>query len=85
MNNSPRKHAGIPWFILGTGILLAVIGAMTAKAYKVNPCLLTGALVIIGGIAYHLVMVKCPYCGHSLVGYRPMPDECPKCHKKFEQ
>ena len=55
------------------------------KAYKVNPCLLTGALVIIGGIAYHLVMVKCPYCGHSLVGYRPMPDECPKCHKKFEQ
>ena len=85
MNNSPRKHAGISWFILGTGILLAVIGAMTAKAYKVNPCLLIGALVIIGGIAYHLVMVKCPYCGHSLVGYRPMPDECPKCHKKFEQ
>ena len=39
MNNSPRKHAGISWFILGTGILLAVIGAMTAKAYKVNPCL----------------------------------------------
>ena len=25
-----------------------------------------------------------PYCGCSLVGYRPIPKECPKCHKKFE-
>ena len=83
-NNSPQKQAAISWIMLMIGILLAVIGAMTAKVYKVNPCLLIGALVIIGGIAYHLVMVKCPYCGHSLVGYRPMPEECPKCHKKFE-
>ena len=30
------------------------------------------------------IRVKCPYCGHSLVGYRPFPKECPKCHKKFE-
>ena len=56
MNNSPRKHAGISWFILGTGILLAVIGAMTAKAYKVNPCLLTGALVIIGGLTASTIL-----------------------------
>ena len=84
MNNSPRKHAGISWFILGTGILLAVIGAMTAKVYKVNPCLLIGALVIIGGIAYHLVMDMFSEQSYSLVGYRPMPEECPKCHKKFE-
>ena len=29
--------------------------------------------------------MKCPYCGCSLVGYRPIPKECPKCHKKFEE
>ena len=56
-----------------------------AKEYRVNLCLLIGAMVVIGGIVYHLTMMKCPYCGCSLVGYRPIPKECPKCHKKFEE
>ena len=84
-NNSPQKQAAISWIILMIGILLAVIGAMTAKEYRVNLCLLIGAMVVIGGIVYHLTMMKCPYCGCSLVGYRPIPKECPKCHKKFEE
>ena len=84
-NNSPQKQAAISWIILMIGILLAVIGAMTAKEYRVNLCLLIGAMVAVGGIVYHLTMMKCPYCGCSLVGYRPIPKECPKCHKKFEE
>lgn len=64
--------------------IFATIGAVTAQDYKLNLWLWIGFLTIIAGIVYHLVMVKCPYCGHSLVGYRPFPKECPKCHKKFE-
>ena len=75
-NNSPQKHAFISCLILVTGILLVVIGAMTTKEYKINLCLLIGAIVVIGGIVYHLIMMKCPYCGCSLVGYRPIPKEC---------
>lgn len=71
--------------MLGIGALLAVIGAMTVQEYRVNLCLSIGALVIVGGIAYHLVMVRCPYCDHSLVGYQPIPKKCPKCHKPFEK
>ena len=91
-NNSPQKQAAISWIILMIGILLAVIGAMTAKEYRVNLCLLIGAMVVIGGIVSGIFtategagMMKCPYCGCSLVGYRPIPKECPKCHKKFEE
>ena len=84
-NNRPQKYAVISCLILVTGILLAGIGAMTTKEYRINLCLLIGAMVVIGGIVYHLIMVKCPYCGCSLVGYRPIPKECPKCHKKFEE
>ena len=43
-NNSPQKQAAISWIILMIGILLAVIGAMTAKEYRVNLCLLIGAM-----------------------------------------
>ena len=54
-NNSPQKHAFISCLILVTGILLVVIGAMTTKEYKINLCLLIGAIVVIGGIVYHLI------------------------------
>ena len=30
-----------------------------AKEYRVNLCLLIGAMVVIGGIVYHLTMMKC--------------------------
>lgn len=81
---NPQKNLIISWIVIGAGIFFATIGAVTAQDYKLNLWLWIGFLTIIAGIVYHLVMVKCPYCGHSLVGYRPFPKECPKCHKKFE-
>ena len=93
-NNSPQKQAAISWIILMIGILLAVIGAMTAKEYRVNLCLLIGAMVVIGGIVYHLTMMKCPYCGEidsKVIDSRPADDgerirrrrECLVCQKRF--
>ena len=81
---NPQKNLIISWIVIGAGIFFATIGAVTAQDYKLNLWLWIGFLTIIDGIVYHLVIVKCPYCGHSLVGYRPFPKECPKCHKKFE-
>ena len=82
---SPKKNIGTSWIILGIGALLAVIGAMTAQDYRINLLLITGGAIVVVGIVYHLVMVRCPYCGHSLAGYRPLPDQCPECHKTFER
>ena len=84
-NNSPKNNSIISWIILGTGALFAVIGAMTTQEYKVNLLLIIGGLIVVAGIVYHLLLVRCPYCGHSLAGYRPLPDECPKCHNAFER
>ena len=64
---NPKKNLVISWIVMGIGALLAMVGF----------------LVIVSGIVCHFVTVKCPYCGHSLSGYRPFPKECPKCHKKF--
>lgn len=81
--STPKKNSIISWIIIGIGSLLAIIGAMITQEYKVNLWLTIGFLVIVAGIIYHLVMVRCPYCGHSLAGYRPLPKDCPKCHKMF--
>lgn len=84
-NKSPEKHITKSWIIMGIGALLAVIGAMTMQEYRVNALLVIGFLIVIIGIIYHLAMVRCPYCGHSLAGYRPCPKECPNCHKVFDE
>lgn len=82
---NPKKNLIISWIIIGIGTLFALIGAMTVQEYKVNLCLVIGFFIIIAGIVYHLVMVRCPYCNHSLAGYRPLPKKCPECHKTFEE
>lgn len=30
------------------------------------------------------IVERCPYCGYSLAGYRPLPEECPKCRKNLD-
>ena len=84
-NESPKKNSIISWIILGIGALFAVIGAMITQEYRVNLFLIIGGLIVVVGMVYHLVWVRCPYCGHSLAGYSPLPDECPKCHNTFER
>ena len=84
-NGSPKKNSIISWIILGIGALLVVIGAMTAQEYRINLLVITGGAIVVVGIVYHLVKVRCPYCSHSLAGYRPLPDQCPECHKTFER
>ena len=83
--DSPQKNSTISWIILGIGGLIAVLGAMTTQEYRINLLLIIGGLIVAAGIVYHLAMVRCPYCGHSLAGYRPLPDKCPKCHHTFER
>ncbi len=81
---TPESNSIISWIIIGTGTLFAIIGAMTVQEYKVNLWLTIGFFIVVAGIIFHLAMVRCPYCGHSLAGYRPIPKSCPKCHKTFE-
>ena len=84
-NENPKKNSIILWIVLGIGALFAVIGAMTTQENEVNLLLIIGGLIVVVGIVYHLLLVRCPYCGQSLAGYNPIPDECPKCHNTFER
>ncbi len=82
---TPKKESVISWIIIGIGALLAVIGAVITKDYKMNLLVWSGLFVVIAGVAYHLLMVRCPFCGHSLAGCRPFPKVCPECNKKFDE
>ncbi len=82
---NPKRNAVISWIIMGIGALFAVIGAGTAGEYQLNGWLWMGFLTVIAGMGYHFARVRCPFCGHSLAGYRPIPKECPNCHRRLEE
>lgn len=81
--NTPKKHAHISTMILGIGIVLILIGRMTVRNYAMNLWIGIGLFVMVVCFIYHFMFVRCPYCGYSLAGYRPLPEECPKCHRPF--
>ena len=84
---SPVKNMKISWIIMGIGALLTLIGGYITRAdpqFKISVLAIIGGIVVVFGIVYYLVTVKCPHCGHALAGYKPFPEECPKCHKSLE-
>ena len=58
--DSPQKNSTISWIIMGIGVLIAVLGAMTTQEYRINLLLIIGGLIVAAGIVYHLAMVRCP-------------------------
>lgn len=84
-NNTPKKNVFIAAMIMGAGTILLLIGAMAVQDLKLNLWIILGLLMILYGVLYHLLMVRCPHCGRSLAGYRPLPRECPYCHEPLEE
>lgn len=84
-NKSPKRSSMISWIIMCIGAVLCLIGALVAHNYELNLLIGIGGIVLLVGIMWHVIKVRCPYCGRSLVGYRPLPTSCPQCYKSFEK
>lgn len=79
-----RRALGVSWLLILAGAALALIGALLwrAGASGAGMALLWAALA---GVVFHLVKVRCPACGHSLAGSRPLPDTCPRCGQPLRE
>ena len=82
---NPKSNSIFSWIMTGIGALLALIGALTMEEHQINLLLVIGGFIVVTGLVYHLLMVRCTRCGHLLAGYNPLPDECPRCHHTFER
>ncbi len=83
--NSPLKNSKIGWSIMLVGAAIALIAAFIHKKYDATILFYVSLFLVLVGSGWQIFTVRCPHCGHSLCGYRPIPTECPKCHAKFEQ
>ena len=82
---TPKKNSFISMGMIAFGSILLLIGAKISQDYKINHWEILGFIIIVCGIICYLVTVRCPYCGQSLAGYRPFPEECPHCHKPLDR
>ena len=49
--------------------------------------LLIALFLMLSGLIYGLIFMRCPYCGHSLINYgryRKLPDYCADCGHKID-
>lgn len=84
-NNGPAKGVRISWILVLLGTVLALTGALISQNGNPNGLFWLGMAVILAGVVWQFVTVRCPGCGFSLVGFRPIPKECPRCHRKLEE
>ena len=83
-----RRALGVSWLLILAGAALALIGAVLYRAgvSGTGMALVWAALAaVLAGVVFHLVKVRCPACGHSLAGYRPLPDTCPQCGQPLRE
>lgn len=71
--------------ISGLGLALAVLAALMRESPARVPLIVAGAVVILAGSIFNAVKVRCPACGHSLAGSRPLPDACPACGQPLRE
>lgn len=83
-----RRALGVSWLLILAGAALALIGALlwrTGPSGAGTALLLAALAAVLAGVVIHLAKVRCPACGHSLAGSRPLPDTCPRCGQPLRE
>lgn len=80
-----RRALGVSWLLILAGAALALIGALLWRAGVSGTGMALVWAAVPAGVVFHLVKVRCPACGHSLAGYRPLPDTCPQCGQPLRE
>ena len=79
-----RLHA-LGKTISGLGLALAVLAALLRESPARVPLMVAGAVVILAGIIFNAVKVRCPKCRCPLTSYgRRLPERCPQCGQPLE-
>ena len=80
-----RTHRSISTILLFTGVVIGLIGYAFPDDPVVGIILCAVLAILIGGgIIWHMAFVKCPHCGHRFDLRSPVLRFCPNCGEKTE-
>lgn len=63
----------------------AIVGWISCQvSADVNVVMILSFIAMIGGILWHLIFVRCPYCGHHFNLRAGISNFCPNCGGNLE-
>ena len=79
-----HTHFGIRTVITVVGVILVLIFRPSSRD-TVNAGMIIGLILIIAGILWHLLFVRCPHCGSPFRLRGGIPRHCPECGKYIDK
>ena len=79
---SLHTHFTIRTVITVIGVILVLI-AQEASRKNMTAGMILGLILILIGIIWHILFVRCPHCGNHLSLRRAIPKCCPWCGKRI--
>jgi len=84
-NLTVKQHANVSGNLTLAGLAIAAIGAYFSNPLEPHFILWVGIAILVAGMLYRLLFVRCPHCGDRFIGLRTFPEFCPQCGKKMDE
>ena len=79
-----RTHFHIRTGLICVGLVLAQIGRPAARD-GMNGLLWTGLILMICGMIWHILFIRCPHCGSTFRLRGSIPKHCPECGRYIDK
>ena len=73
-------HSAIRLICWVSGVFIGLV----CSQFEWVPGMVVGLILMLGGIVWHVVFLRCPHCGHLFHFRQAIPIYCPNCGKKLE-
>ena len=81
---SLHTHFGIRTAITTIGVIVVLVSRSFSRN-DMNAGMVTGLILILAGILWHILFVRCPHCGSHFSLKRALPKYCPWCGKYIDK
>ena len=76
-----RHRLYIHYGLCAAGSILMMAGSQGSDASILHPVVIIGIILLICGLVYRILYVKCPHCGDGLYQSHTGLKTCPDCGK----
>ena len=80
-----KQHWLIGTILMGAGLVISTYDIMTHMMEWRWGYVITAVVLVAAGYIYHLIFVKCPFCGARLPSTTKFPEKCDACGKSLAE
>lgn len=80
-----KQHWLIGIILMGAGLVISTYDVLTHMLEWRWGYVITAAILVVAGYVYHLIFVKCPFCGARLPSTTKFPEKCDACGESLAE